>query len=459
MNGNNGAGTLGWMIRKGGQYKIDLPPLSPDEEALVLSVEENFKAITRDGEIRGPDMERRLAQEVSRNAEKAGFSPDHEQMAYLARYAKMHVCGFAFLDAILADGDVEEISVIGVGKPAYVFVRKEGWKEVNALFSSEKALMDVINRMARDIGRRITFQNPRLDAMLPGGSRLHASLHPVSEGEITIRKFRSSPFSPKEMVGLGTIDSGGMALLSMLMQTDSSVVVAGNTASGKTTTLNALFSFVPRNERVLITEETPEISIPHEQQVRLVANRELGVGLMDLVYDSLRMRPDRMIVGEVRNKEEVGALFDVLLGGQARGAYATFHAQSADEAVQRFKKFGVADMDLGSIDALVVQRRILTYDSTGKRPREERRIVEIAGVLRDGKTEPALRLGPRGRGWERLWERGARGLCGKIADSFGMSRREFLAEARAREKWLCAKSTSAEFGQFFSAFQKRFYNL
>ena len=461
---------LGWKITKNGEYQIDLPPLSDEEEKIVMGVEENFSLISRssmDTDSRG--IERRLSEEMGRNAEKSGLILDSEQRKYLARYAKIHICGFAFLDELLIDDNIEEISVTGAGKPAYVFIRKGGWKKVNAQFDSEKAIMDVVNRMAKDIGRRITFQYPRLDAMLPDGSRLHASISPVSGGEITLRKFRERPFSPKEIIELGTASSEAMAFLSMLMQTDSSVVVAGNTASGKTTTLNALFCFVPKNERVVITEETPEISIPHEHQVRLVANREMGIGLRDLVYDTLRMRPDRMIVGEVRNKEEVEALFDVLLGGQARGAYATFHAQSASEGALRMKKFGVDGMDLKSIDAIVVQRRMLVPKPKGTGKGiigavglvEARRIVEIAEMGENPKTLFALECGKwvrknRGAG------RGNRGSLGcglyeTLAESLGMSAREFEIELDARAKWL--NGADSDFSAFFQSAQKRLYGL
>ncbi|VVB98388.1 Type II/IV secretion system protein [uncultured archaeon] len=443
---------LGWRITKGGDYKIDLPPLSPGEEAVVLAVEKDFGAIAREKRIAPSEVERELSAAVSRHAEKEGLMLDSAQKRYIARYAKMHVYGFAFLDELLGNDNIKEISVIGVGKPAYVFIRKRGWQEVNAVFESERALMDVVNKMAGGIGRRITLQQPRLDAMLPGGSRLHASLHPVSSGEITIRKFRQSPFSPREIAELGTVDYRAMAFLSMLMQTDSSVLIAGNTASGKTTTLNALFSFVPRNERIVITEETPEISIPHAQQVRLVANREMGITLKDLVYDSLRMRPDRIIVGEVRNREEAEALFDVLLGGQARGAYATFHAQSAGEALLRLGKFGVAEMDLQSIDAIVVQRRLLVYDTKKRSAAEARRIVEIAEICCGGKRAGSVFAYSKGR-----WDYSGGALCGKIAEEFGMNAREFGKEMAAREKWL--RSASADFREFFAQAQKRFYNF
>ncbi len=442
---------LGWRITKEGDYMIDLPPLSRDEEAAIAAAEEKFRLLAGEKRIDSESVGRELAETIAKNAETEGVLLDSEQKAYLAKYAKMHIYGFAFLDELIGKDEIEEISVIGVKKPAYVFVRKQGWQKVNAVFEDEKTLMDVINKMARGMGRRITLQQPRLDAMLPDGSRLHASLHPLSQGEITIRKFRYLPFSPKEIVALGTADYRAMAFLSMLMQTDNSVLIAGNTASGKTTTLNALFAFVPKNERVLITEETPEINVPHEHQARLVANRDMGITLKDLVYDSLRMRPDRMIVGEVRNKEEVEALFDVLLGGQARGAYATFHAQSADEALLRLGKFGIQETDMCSIDAVVVQRRMLLYDAKKKAANETRRIVEIAEIADNAKTKKIFFL--KGGKW--AYAPGV--LCARLAESFGLSAGEFAREMAQREKWL--RSASADFNSFFEDAQKKLYNM
>ncbi len=439
--------SLGWRILREGAYRIELPPLSAAEEQLVLAAEEKFRLVAGERKIDPADVERELSEAISRKASEELLALDRDQKHYLAKYARMHIYGFAFLDELLADDQIEEISVIGLGTPAYAFVRKEGWKSVNAQFESEKALMDVINRMANSAGRRITLQHPRLDAMLPDGSRLHASLSPVSRGELTIRKFRQNPFSPKEIAALGTADWKQMAFLSMLMQTDSSVLVAGNTASGKTTTLNALFSFVPRTERILITEETPEISVPHAHQVRLVANREMGITLKDLVYDSLRMRPDRMIVGEVRSREEAEALFDVLLGGQARGSYATFHAQSAEEALLRFGKFGILDTDMRSIDAIVVQRRMLTY--SGKSMSEARRITEICGV---GKGAEPIFSFSGGK-----WKYCRTPLEERISDSLGLSAKEFASELAARERWL--KSAPSDFGLFFEAAQEKLHAL
>lgn len=440
---------LGWHIMDEGDYRLGLPRLSTEEEELIAAAEARFREAARSHQAAGKGEAGELITGMLRDAaDAAGIYLETGQVEYLGKMAAMHICGFAFLDLLVSDPEIEEISVIGAGKPAYAYLRGQGWKRVDACFDDEKTMADVINKMACGLGRHITVQNPRLDAMLPDGSRLHASLSPVSRGEITIRKFRERPFSPRELAASGTASHEAFALLSFLMQCDCSLLIAGNTASGKTTTMNSLFSFAPGNERVLITEETPEINIPHAHQLRLVASRDMGITLRDLVYDSLRMRPDRMIVGEVRNREEAEALFDVLLAGQARGSYATMHAQSVREALSRLRTFGISEMDLRSVHCIVVQRRMLAYDAKKRACREVRRIVEIAETC-GGKPKTIYAGG-------RISHSGS-ALLAKAAESFGLSRREIEAELKRRVS-LVAKSGPA-YGEFYKAVQKSLYGL
>ncbi len=445
---------LGWKILPEGEYRIEMPQLSEDEERMVEVVEERFKEVARLREMSNKEEILEAIKETLQNtAAEEGIYLDSDQEEYLSKVAYHHIYGFAFLDELLKDGQIEEISIVGLNRPAYVYIRKQGWKKVNAAFTDEKALMDVINKMAKTLGRRITLQNPRLDTMLPDGSRLHASLPPISDGEITIRRFRDRPFSPKEIVELKTASYETMAILSLLMQSDSSILIAGNTASGKTTTMNALFSFVPKNERALITEETPEINIPHEHKVRMVANKEMGVSLMDLVYDSLRMRPDRIVVGEVRNKEEARALVDVLLGGQARGAYATFHAQSANEALLRLESFGISEMDLNSIDAILVQRRMLIYDLKERKNMEVRRVVELS-VVENAKAIPIIKYNPARDVWD---DKNIKKVFPMLSEKLGIGEEEVEEEYKKRKTEI--EKAPVEFGEFFASVQKAFYGL
>jgi len=445
--------SLGWRILKDGEYRLDLPKISAEEERMIEAVEQRFKEATRNRKPETRDESQEMLKGLLHDqANETSTYLEKDQAEYLSKVALLHIYGFAFIDLLLIDPEIEEISVIGINLPVYVYKRNIGWESVNAAFTNESAISDVVNKMARNLGRHITVQNPRLDAMLPDGSRLHASLPPVSAGEITIRKFRERPFSPPELVEHKTLDVKALALLSLIMQGDNSVLIAGNTASGKTTTMNALFSFVPANERVLIAEETPEINIPHKHQLRLVANREMGISLKDLVYDSLRMRPDRMIVGEIRNKEECEALFDVLLAGQARGSYATFHAQSAQEALSRLATFGISRMDMKSIDCIVIQRRMLLYDLKKRKTQEVRRVVEIAEVG----DEPVLIFSHDPKK-DRLLAKNMDPLLEKNADKLGMGMKEMKDELIRRERLLL--KSGKKFKEFYDTVQKEFYGL
>ena len=442
---------LGWKILNEGEYELALPILSAEEEQVISLVEERFKEEARRSEFDSDkDVSNLLRQLLLEYSEAEGIMLDHDQLEYLSEMARLHIYGFGFLDVILQDPEIEEVSVIGLNKPVYVYVRREGWKKVNVMFTDEHTLMDVINKMAKHLGRRITLQKPKLNTILQDGSRLHATLPPLSEGEITLRKFSEKPFSPSDLISLKTMSAKALAALSFIMQADMSLVVSGNTASGKTTTLNMLFAFIPKNERVVLAEESPEIRIPHSQQVRLVANEEMGVSLKDLVYDSLRMRPDRFVVGEVRNKAETEALFDSLLGGQARGCYATFHAQSAPETFRRFSFFGVSELDFNSVNAVLVQRRMLRYDPKKKKNTEMRRMTELCF---GPNHEVLFKYNPK----KDTWEQGnLKGFSEAICASLGITEKEFETQLAEREKFI---QKEKDFEEFFDSFQKKFYGL
>jgi len=427
---------------------LRLPQLSEEEEQAIVAIEMEFKERTRHESMDSGEKSREMARQLLvEHARRERAYMDDEQLDYLAKMATLHLFGAGFLDELLQDERIEEISIIGVGKPAYVYIREKGWQQVNACFTEEKAIMEAINKLAQSMGRRITLQMPRLDAMLKDGSRLHASLPPLSHGEITIRKFRLRPYSPVELGTNGTANQQVLAILSLIMQSDQNLLIAGNTASGKTSLLNALFSFVPLDERVLITEETPEINIPHPQQIRLVANREMGVTLRDLVYDSLRMRPDRMIVGEVRNREEAEALFDVLHGGQARGTYATLHAQSAREAERRLQRMDIEEWK--TIDWLVVQRRMMRWQKGGRK--EIRRIVE---VMSPSLGEHWLQYSMMHDRWE---ERKSNALKERWCEAVSMTPREWERAVAERTTWM--KKAKPEFFSCFQNIQKKWYGL
>ncbi|MEW6328545.1 MAG: ATPase, T2SS/T4P/T4SS family [Candidatus Micrarchaeota archaeon] len=439
---------LGWCVLSdsSSKYKINIPQLSADEEKLIARITDEFREISKKEEI-SDDREfvkRKIDWLIKSYCARENILMEKSQFAYLSEIALMNIYGYGVLDSLLADDELEEIAVVGINKPIYVYHRRDGWLTTNAAFTRDETLVNTINKMARPLGRRITFQTPRLNAVLPDGSRMHASIPPISNLELTIRKFRRNPISVVDLINLKTFTSESLAFLWMLFQSDISALISGNTSCGKTSTLNALFSFVPLGERILITEETPEINIPHEHVVKLLANREIGIPMGELVADSLRMRPDRVIVGEVRTAEEVGALFETILSGQARGSYATFHAQSAHETLARLRSLGVLQMDIGSLDIIVVQRRMLRYNPKTCASAELRRATEICELIPNGDALPKANvIFEYDFKTDRLERRNSDSkIVERVSRNFGISESEFERELGTREnflKHLCAK--------------------
>ena len=443
--------SLGWKLGNWkADYPVRLPKLSEEEQELVQAVAESFRSETQRKELEGKEGAENLIEKLLLSeCEEQGIEIDGDQKDYLCRAAYLETYGLGFLGELLSDDNLEEIAVIGIGSPVYVFVRKSGWKRTNVSIDSQDYFVSLVNRLGRGLGRRLTAQQPRLNAVLDDGSRVHASMPPVSSCELTIRKFSKEPMSPFDLFSFGTYDARALSLLSLALQADLSVLFAGNTASGKTTSLNALLTFVPAEERILLIEETPEISIPHPHQLRLVPFDEGNIGMMELVRDSLRMRPDRVVVGEVRQPAEARAFVESALSGQAKGCYATFHAQSARDAVLRLRMMGCLEADLEGIQLFIVQRRVSTYDSHKRKIGEARRLTEIAVGNPADVSKPLTVFDGKS-----YLPAGVSRLIEKITIGTGMSAAEVKKEMASRQKFISANRKTRGFEKSFASIQK-----
>lgn len=455
------SGKLGWLVeKKPSGYVVGLPFISLEEEELLFHLQEQFNHVVKKKAVSsGKEAKEIFSKALVDYCAANDVFMDKPQFARLVDFASTAFFGDGVFEPLLKDASLEEIAVIGVGKPIFVYRRGVGWLESNARFVSEEAIVDAVNKMARILGRRISLQSPRLNAVLANGSRLHATIAPVSSFEVTIRKFRSEPFSPGELVARNTVSSKALAFLWMALQEDVSVVISGNTASGKTSTLNSLFSFVPREERIVLVEETPELNLPHSHVVRLVSNKELGVSLSDLVADSIRMRPDRLVVGEVRTGEEVRALAEALLSSQARGTMATLHSSSAKETLSRLQNLGMSADECKAIDFIVVQRRILQYDLKTRRKWELRAVSEIAEVNKeDGEARATVvfKLNPQTMRAELSSEPS---FLRKLEERWGCGRKELEQEWKKRASFLdnLSKQKTLSFSQSVSEIQSFAY--
>jgi pilus assembly protein CpaF len=239
---------------------------------------------------------------------------------------------------LIEDPAVSEIMVNGSGR---IFVEREGRLEpVTGVVVREHNLRVAVRNLARVLGDDIGAEQPLLDSRLPDGSRVAAALPPISLGgtTLTIRKFHTQRFTAEALVGLGTLTQTQLTYLEQAIRAGTNILISGGTGTGKTTLLNALAAFLPHEDRVVLIEDTAELQLDTTNLVRFEARREQAglsaVTIRDLLRATLRHRPDRIVVGEVRG----GEAFDLLqaLNTGHAGTLSTIHANSADQALRRF---------------------------------------------------------------------------------------------------------------------------
>ncbi|WP_205739730.1 CpaF family protein [Georgenia sp. SYP-B2076] len=273
-----------------------------------------------------------------------------EERKRLTREVKDDILGLGPLQRLLDDESVTEIMVNG---PDLVYVEQHGkLTRSQAHFSSEEHLRRIIERIVSKVGRRIDESSPLVDARLPDGSRVNAVIPPLafSGSSLTIRKFAKDPYLVDDLVKFGTMSPEMAELLRACVEARLNIIVSGGTGTGKTTLLNVLSSFIPEGDRIVTIEDAVELQLQQEHVVQLEsrpANTE-GKGevtIRDLVRNSLRMRPDRIVVGEVRGGESLDMLQAMNTGHD--GSLSTVHANSPRDAVARLETLVLmAGMDL-----------------------------------------------------------------------------------------------------------------
>jgi pilus assembly protein CpaF len=275
---------------------------------------------------------------------------DHAQQQTLVERVLSSALGLGPLEPLLVDPSVDEIMVNG---PDMVLVERAGRIEAtDVAFESEQALMHVIERVLSPLGRRVDEASPLVDARLSDGSRINCVIPPLSlNGPVlTIRRFRQRGFSAEELIASGTFTRDLKAFLTSCVQARLNLVTSGGTGSGKTTLLNVLSSMIDTGERIITIEDAAELRLRQEHVVRLESrpanlDGEGEVTIRALVRNALRMRPDRIIVGEVRGPEALDMIQALNTGHD--GSMTTVHANSAADAVRRIETLALmADVAL-----------------------------------------------------------------------------------------------------------------
>ncbi len=276
--------------------------------------------------------------------------------------------GYGKLKYLLEDDNLEEVMVVGAAYPVFVYHKKHGACETNVEFNSSEEVAHIAEKIARDMQRRIDRNSPLLDARLPDGSRVNITLPPISlDGiSLTIRKFNRDPITIIDLISYGTFSSDLAAFLWICIDgmglSPSNILIAGGTASGKTATLNALLAFAPKTDRIVSIEDTAELYMEHKNKVRMETRPpnvegKGEISMDDLLKNALRMRPDRIIVGEVRGVE-ARTLFTAMNTGHA-GSLGTVHANSAHDAIIRLTNppMSVPETMVPALDLILMQQK------------------------------------------------------------------------------------------------------
>ncbi|MEM3791152.1 MAG: ATPase, T2SS/T4P/T4SS family [Candidatus Micrarchaeaceae archaeon] len=266
---------------------------------------------------------------------------NEETKNLLTSYIINMMLGLGDLEIPLSDDGLEEIVINSSKEPVWVFHRKYGWCKTNLIIPSENQIYEYSEQIGRRVGRQITNLSPLMDAQLPDGSRVNATLYPVSQSgnTITIRKFSKNPWTMPALVKNKTISKEIASLIWLCVQNEISILISGGTASGKTSFLNAMSIFMPANRRIISIEETRELTLPSFLHWLPMLTRQPNpegkgeVRLYDLMINALRQRPDVLLVGEIRTKPDAETLFEAIHTGHS--VYGTIHADNAQDTIVR----------------------------------------------------------------------------------------------------------------------------
>jgi len=310
----------------------------------------------------------------------------------LVNYIIQENLGLGKIEILLKDIFLEEIVVNNHSEGIWVYHKKHGWLLTNIKLVTEAKIRHYATMIGREVGKEITTLNPLMDAHLNTGDRVNATLYPISTkgNTITIRKFSADPWTITKFIKDKTISLEAAAFIWLAIQNELSILIAGGTGSGKTSMLNVVSNFFPPNQRIISIEDTRELTLPANLhwvplETRLPNPEGKGeITMLDLLVNSLRMRPDRILVGEIRRQKEAQVVLEAMHTGHS--VYATIHANNADEVIVRLTNppIDIPKPMISSLSMVIAQSR--------NRRSGKRRTLQIAEITPMGDARVLMQL-------------------------------------------------------------------
>ncbi|MCD6591107.1 MAG: CpaF family protein [Candidatus Aenigmarchaeota archaeon] len=310
-----------------------------------------------------------------------------EKIEILIGILAQEALGLGPIEFMLKDQGLEEIVINSSKEPIWVYHRRYGWLKTNIVINDEAKIYNYAAQIGRRVGTQITNLNPLMDAYLSTGDRANATLFPISSNgnTLTIRKFARRPWTITDFIEMNTISPEAAAFLWLAVQYEMNVVCTGGTASGKTTFLNVLSMFIPPTQRIISIEDTREIQLPPFLHWVPLTTRPPNiegrgeVTMLQLMINALRMRPDRILVGEIRRSKEAEVLFEAINTGHS--VYSTLHANTSEETFKRLVNppINIPVSLLSSLQLIAVMHR--------DRRKGIRRVLQITELIPSGGLE------------------------------------------------------------------------
>jgi flagellar protein FlaI len=366
-------------------YYVVEPELSPFEDVFLREIKDRLRDVLLvEDIIEEKDKEKVLKEKVKSLIKDYAIKLTPPMLEKILYYVIRDYINFGPIDAIQNDDRIEDVSCNGFNVPIYLYHKQYTNIATNVVFQEDE-LDSFIIRLAQRCGKHISVAEPMIDATMPDGSRIQMTLstHITAHGgTFTIRKFSDEPLTPIDLIIWGTFSAETMAYLWLCIENNKSLIFAGGTASGKTSSLNAVALFIPRQAKVITLEDTRELKLPHPNWIPSVtrdaftADERGAIDMYELLRAALRQRPEFLLVGEVRGKEAL-TLFQAMSTGHT--TFSTMHADSVASAIHRLENPPIS-VPRSMIQALnIISIQSQTY-TKGKRVRRNLKMVEITDI-------------------------------------------------------------------------------